>query len=167
VRFDPGDHADVLHLVDSHPWRPKVYFFAVAFSFPFAAAIAYVGVSYLSPNPGHVELWFWGVIIAMCVGFGILAAIGSSSDIAREIYANERGVRVCFEGKERFYEWYDIRPTGLVPPGNVRFSYSGGFQPFFASPEMTRELVAFQFSPNWSLPEEVKRKLDRLGDRTG
>ena len=166
-RADSGEYGKVIHLIDSHPLRPRFFFFAVVFSIPVALSITYVGVSNLGPNPAHIATWFWGVVIAISTGFGILAAIGFSSDIAREIDANERGVRVCFEANERFYEWSDIRPAGLVFPGSVRFSFSGGFRPFFASLEMTRELVAFRFAPNWSLPEEVSRKMDRLGDGSG
>ena len=161
---DSGEHGKVLHLIDSHPWRPRVFFFAFIFCIQVDVSIAYAGVSSLGPNHVYTATWLWGVILAISAGFGILAAIGFSSDIAREIYADERGVRVCFGAKERFYEWSDIRPVQLVLPENVRFSYSGGFRPFFASLEMTRELVAFEFAPNWSLPEEVSRKIDRLGD---
>jgi hypothetical protein len=168
VTLDGMSHArcptDRLHISNSHLTRSRVFFFSIVFSIPMVLDLAYVEVTHLGPHPVNNPIWFWGVIIAISAGFGILAAIGFSSDIAGEIDADDRGVRVRFATKEKVYAWSDIRPTGLVFPGSVRFAYSGGFQPFFASLEMTRELVAFQFAPNWSLPEDVDRRLRRFGD---
>jgi hypothetical protein len=165
--IDPRDRGNVLHLIEPHPMRPRLYFFGVVFTIPMVLSIAYVAVSNLGPNPVHIALWLWGVAVALSAGFGILAEVGFSSDIARAIDADERGVRVRFGSKERSCNWSDFRPAAVVFPGSVRFSCAGGFRPFFASLELTRELVDFEFAPSWPLPEDVSRKIQRLRDRSG
>ncbi len=162
--MSPGESAATktraIRIIDQHPTTPRIYFFLVVFSFPMILAVGYFEVSRLGPHPADIVWWFWGVVTAVSAGLGLLASIGFSSDIAREIEADERGLRVKFAARERFYTWQDVRPTGVVFPKSVRFTYSGGFHPFFVSVELARALVRMPCAPQWNLPPSVRRLLE-------
>jgi hypothetical protein len=137
---------------------PRAVLFLLGFSVPMGAAVLSVWVSSTTSHPVSIPPWAWLLYFVLSVGFGALAAIGFTYDIAYEVEIQDEGMLAHFASRELFYAWRDISPTAVVFPDKIRFRNLSG-RPFFLRSQMVRDLLADPDVPGWDLPPKVRKRV--------